>query len=172
MPTPLQAALAEIERHVSESGWDRPPQLFALADTADLVRREPRFAELLGIGPGQPSTGDLTPVEQDPLPAGPLDEALATIGWPDHVRGCALVQEVLVLPPGAEEALPDRPDVSGWVAEHPERREARLAVAVLRDGTRASAIRMRGTSPDERDDLLLGDDLAPNLADALRATLD
>ena len=68
-----------------------------------------------------------------------------------------------------EEAMPLHADVVDWASDHPERREARLAVAVLRDGSRACTIRLRG--PDE-DDLLVGPDLAPALADALAATLD
>jgi hypothetical protein len=166
----LQDTLVEIERHVAGAGWDQPPQLFALARTSDLVATEPEFAASLGLAGDLPA-GALTPVEQDPLPGGPLDESLAKIGWPDEVAGCALVQEVVVLPPEVEAALPQHADVLDWVAQHPERREARLAVAVLRDGSRACAVRLRGSDADE-DALLVGEDLVPNLADALLATLD
>jgi hypothetical protein len=166
----LQDTLVEIERHVAGAGWDQPPQLFALARTSDLVETEPEFAAALGLA-GDLPTGALTPVEQDPLPGGPLDESLAKIGWPDEVAGCALVQEVVVLPPDVEAALPQHAGVLDWVAEHPERREARLAVAVLRDGSRACAVRLRAAGADE-DALLVGEDLVPNLAEALLATLD
>jgi hypothetical protein len=54
---------------------------------------------------------------------------------------------------------------------HPERREARLAVAVLRDGSRACAVRLRAAG-EEDDAVLVGDDLVPNLAEALLETLD
>jgi hypothetical protein len=165
----LQETLVDIERHVARSGWDQPPQIFALARAADLLRREPAFAASLGLDADRLPAEGLIPVEQDPLPGGPLDESLRQIGWPDEVLGCALVQEVLVLPPQVEAAIPDRPQVLDWAADHPERREARLAVAVLRNGSRACAIRLRGDSEDE---LLVGDDLAPNLAEALLATLD
>ena len=47
----LQELLVEIERHVGVAGWDQPPQLFALARTADLVVREPEFAAQLGLDP-------------------------------------------------------------------------------------------------------------------------
>jgi hypothetical protein len=81
-----------------------------------------------------------------------------------------LVQEIMMLPPESEDAMPAHgAGVLDWVAEHPERREARLAVAVLRDGSRACAIRLRGT---EENELLVGADLAPNLTAALLATLD
>ena len=166
----LQETLVEIERHVGGSGWDQRPQLFALARTADLMQREPEFAAQLGLDADRMPAEALTPVEQDALPEDrPLDETLAEIGWPAEVAGCALIQEVVMLPPEVEEAMPRHADVVDWAVEHPQRREARLAVAVLRDGTRACTVRMRGA---EEDELLVGPDLAPALADALAATLD
>ena len=165
----LQETLVEIERHVAGAGWDQRPQLFALARTADLMQREPDFAAALGLDADRMPAESLTPVEQDPLPDGPLDESLAQVGWPREVAGCALVQEVVMLPPEVEEAMPRHADVVDWAVEHPQRREARLAVAVLRDGTRACTVRMRGQDEAE---LLVGPDLAPALADALAATLD
>jgi hypothetical protein len=167
----LQDTLVEIERHVARGGWDQPPHLFALARTADLLASEPDFAASLGLATDGLPDGALTPVEQDPLPDRPLDESLSQIGWPQEVAGCALVQEVVVLPPAVEAALPRHTDVLEWAAEHPERREARLAVAVLRDGSRACAVRLRAAS-DQQDTLLVGDDLVPNLAEALLDTLD
>jgi hypothetical protein len=65
--------------------------------------------------------------------------------------------------------MPEHVDVVDWASEHPQRREARLGVAVLRDGSRACTVRMRGQDEDE---LLVGPDLAPDLADALAATLE
>ena len=165
----LQETLVEIERHVAGSGWDQPPQLFALARTAELVAREPDFAARLGLDLDRLPAEALTPVEQDPLPDGPLDESLAQVGWPREVAGCALVQEVVMLPPEVEETMPRHAEVLDWVGGHPDRREARLAVAVLRDGSRACTVRMRGQDEEE---LLVGPDLAPALADALAATLD
>ncbi len=51
-----------------------------------------------------------------------------------------------MLPPSAEGSVPDALDeaaLARWVAEHPERREVRMTVAVLRDGARESALRLR-----------------------------
>ena len=73
-----------------------------------------------------------------------------------------------MLPPEVEETMPRHAEVVDWVSEHPERREARLAVAVLRDGSRACTVRLRG---EDEEELLVGPDLAPALADALAATL-
>jgi hypothetical protein len=114
----------------------------------------------------------VTPIAQEPLPSGPLDEALARIGWPAEVVGCALCQEIVMLPPDAESDLADL-DVDAAVtraADHPARREARLVVAVLRSGQAASILRLRGTG-DAAEDLLTGAELAPNLVAALAATL-
>ena len=43
-PSRLIAALADIERHVSELGWDQPARLFALVETATLLELEPNEA--------------------------------------------------------------------------------------------------------------------------------
>ena len=161
----LDAAAAEIEAHVNASGWDRGPALFALVRAARFAADEPDTAQRLGI---DRQDGDaLTPIEQDDLPDEPLDEVLAGIGWPSSVEGCALSQEIVILPPSV-----DVDESSSGAAEraaaHPQRREARLVVGVLRDGTSMSLLRMRGEQAEE---LLTGPELAPNLVDALLATL-
>src|SRR5215213_3638876 len=108
MPAPLFLVVGEVEEHVAEAGWDQPPHLFALVDTAQLLRAEPQLATTMGL------------------------VAAAT---------------------------------------HPERREVRMVVGVVRDGSRECVLRLRGADgqPDER---LSGPDLAPALAEALLATLD
>jgi len=187
MSSALSLAVLEIERHVAAGGWDQPPRLYALARTADLLRNEPALAEQFGgtggmtptghVGePGPEDEGDpaLTPIEQEPLPADrPLDELLAAIVWPVQVAGCALVVERLTLPPSAESDVPEGGEVAEWAAAHPDRREVRMAVGVLRDGSRECAVRLRraeGTAAGD-DDVLTGPDLVPGLADALQATL-
>lgn len=168
---PLQLAVAEIERHVGGSGWDQGPALFALVDTGQLVTMEPTLASEVGVGPDAVPEGSLTPVEQESLPDMPLEEILGRVEWPTDVTGCALVHEVLVMPPELDERVPDGDDAVDFVATHPDRREARLAVGVLRDGTRASVVRLRGSDGQEDDTVLAAPDLAPNLAEALLATL-
>ncbi len=74
-----------------------------------------------------------------------------------------------MLPPAAQEELPDGAAALSAAVTHPERREARLVVAVLRDGSNAAVLRLRAIEgPD--DDLLTGPELAPNLVAALVAT--
>lgn len=168
---PLTRAVLEIDDYVAGIGWDQPARLFALVDTAQLRTQEPGLAERLGLGADQ-SAGTLTPIEQDELPAGsPLDEFLGTIAWPDSVVGCALSVERLMLPPSAEASVPEglsEAELSKWVAEHPDRQEVRMTVAVLRDGTRESALRLR--DKDASTEVLTGSDLVPGLAEALTAT--
>jgi hypothetical protein len=166
--TRLTQVAVDIERHVAAGGWDQTPHVYALVETADLLRREPQLAGELGIVAAPP--GDLTPVDQGDLPAhDSLDELLAGITWAPEVLGTALAVERLMLPPGEEEALPaDEGEALRWVAEHPSRQEVRLVVAVLRDGSRAAALRMR--SHDDEQAVLSGPDLVPTLADALGAT--
>ncbi len=159
----------EIERYVAAEGWDQNPRLFALARSADLVTLEPELAE--AIGPSAHDPESLTPIEQDALALDrALDEVLATTMWPDDVAGAALALERLVLPPSAEDALPedDRTALEHAAAEHPERRDVRMVVVVTRDGRRMCALRLR--SHDNDGDVLVGEELVPRLADALGAT--
>jgi hypothetical protein len=171
--SPLTRAVLEIDEYAAGLGWDQPARLFALVDTVRLRADEPELAAQLGLG-GDADAAPLTPVEQDELPSGaPLDEFLATVAWPDAVTGCALTVERLMLPPSAEGSVPDGLDEAGlvrWVASHPKRQEVRMTVAVLRDGARESAIRLR--EKDSPTEVLPGADLVPGLAEALAATFE
>ncbi len=159
----------EVEQHVASEGWDQNPRIFALARTVELVALEPSLAEALGAAGEDPLS--LTPIEQEvPLDDRPLDDILATTMWPDEVVGAALVLERLVLPPSAEESLPDDGrDLEAAVATHPDRQDVRMAVVVTRDGGRMCALRLRQHDVDA--EVLLGADLVPRLTDALAATL-
>ncbi|MBM7811270.1 hypothetical protein JOE68_002135 [Saccharothrix algeriensis] len=167
-PVVLPAVAREVEEFVSTAGWDQAPQLFALVPTAELVAQQPELAGQL-----DPGSSPLTPIAQDELPGAELDEALANIAWPDVVRGCALAQEIVVLPPDAEQELsPDLDDEAArrFAAEHPQRREARLVAAVLRDGSAACVLRLRGTT-EMPEEVVEHPELAPNLTRALLETL-
>ncbi|MDX3456645.1 PPA1309 family protein [Streptomyces sp. ME02-8801-2C] len=168
---PLTRAVLEIDEYASGLGWDQPARLFALVDTARLRVQEPALAAQLDLADEQKAAG-LTPIEQDEIPAGkPLDEFLATIAWPDAVVGCALTVERLMLPPSAEASVPQGlsdKKLAAWVAAHPDRQEVRMTVAVLRDGSRDSAVRLR--EKDAATEVLTGSGLVPGLAEALSAT--
>ncbi len=173
LSSPLQAVVGELEGHVAEAGWDQPPALFALVQTEQLLRAEPQLAQTMGLVAGDPSA--LTPIAQEPLGDGPLDDQLASLVFGAEVLGVVLVHEVLVLPPSAEAALTGDDDPAAAAAEHPERREVRMVVGVTRGGAQACVLRLRGqdvggtAAADER---LTGPDLAPALSAALLATLD
>lgn len=169
MNSRLDRLTLDIEQHAAASGWDQPVHLFALVETADLLRREPQLAEELGLVPGDP--GALTPVDQGDLPDhASIEELLGGITWPPEVLGSALTVERLMVPPEVEKDMPqDEGEALQWLAEHPERQEVRLVVAVLRDGSRSAALRMRGH--DDETSVLTGENLVPGLADALSATL-
>ncbi|WP_264300188.1 PPA1309 family protein [Streptomyces phaeolivaceus] len=168
---PLTRAVLEIDEYASGLGWDQPARLFALVDTARLRTQEPALAAQLGLQDESETTG-LTPIEQDEIPAGKaLDDFLGTIAWPDAVVGCALTVERLMLPPSAEASVPEGLDgarLTKWVASHPDRQEVRMTVAVLRDGSRDSALRLR--DKDTPTEVLTGPELVPGLAEALSAT--
>jgi len=176
MNAALTQSLIELEQHVAREGWDQGPRLFALADTAELIRAEPRLAaalapetvSLAGVGPLRAYTS----IEQEGFPDGKaLDDALAGIGWPATVDGAALVVERVMLPPDAEAEMPAGADVDmdAWAAAHPQREEVRIAVGVLRDGSRDCALRLR--SRDADDEVLSGPALVPHLVEALAQTL-
>ena len=118
----------------SSPSW-RPPQLLA---------HEPALAETLGPD----TTAPWTPVEQDQLPdAATLEELLHQLAWPEAVVGAALVVERVMLPADVEGDLPeDQVEILRAIAEHPQRQEMRLAVAVLRDG----GTRLRPALPQPR----------------------
>ncbi|MFJ2606030.1 PPA1309 family protein [Streptomyces sp. NPDC091279] len=173
--SPLTRAVLEIDEYASGLGWDQPARLFALVDTARLRVQEPDLAAQLGLDEEQQSDAPaFTPIEQDEIPAGrPLDTFLGTIAWPDAVVGCALTVERLMLPPSAEAQVPEGLNdakLAKWVAAHPDRQEVRMTVAVLRDGARDSAVRLR--EKDTPTEVLTGADLVPGLAEALAATFE
>lgn len=164
--TRLEEVVRDLERHAAAAGWDAPPRLYALVEASALHRDEPGLARQLGV-PDEP--GRMAALEQSGLPADrPIDDVLHGIEWPERVTGCVLVLERILLPEGAEDEAPDDDPVA-WAARHPGREDVRLAVGVLRDGSRHSALRLRGHDSD--DEVLSGPALAPGLADALASTL-
>lgn len=164
-PTRLIAVLLDVERHVSELGWDQPARLFALVPTKELLAMEP---QLEGKVP-QGADDSMSAVEQDEFKATDnLFERLQQIYFPDTVEGVALTLERTFLPTKFEADVPDDPDeATEFVRKHPERQDLRAVVGVLRDGTRYCLARMRS----HPDDLLRGEDIIPNLPETLAQTL-
>jgi hypothetical protein len=166
--SPLVTSALETERHVAAAGWDQPPRLFALVRTAGLLEREPWLRAQLGQGDEEDG---FTAIEQEGLPGTPsLESFLARLAWPEDVDGVALAVERLVVPPEAEHDLPENPDQAAEaLAAHPDRKDVRLLVAVLRDGESTCLLRQRDHDADDR--VASGSDIAPGLVQALGATL-
>ncbi len=166
---PLAVAALETERYVATSGWDQNPRIFALVDTAELAAAEPG---LVLDGAADSAPGALTAIEQEDLPpTSSLESLLGRIAWPETVHGVALAVERIVIPPGAERDLPEDPDEAvDALAQHPEREDVRLLVAVHRDGRAVCLLRQRAHDRDDR--VATGEDIAPGLVHALRATLE
>ena len=167
----LAAAVLEIEAHIAEGGWDQPARLYALVDTAQLVAREPALAAAMGLDSAS-AEGSLTPVEQDQLsPDRALETVLEQIVWPEDVTGCAAVVERLVLPPDADAQIPEDPtDAEEFAREHPDRQEVRIVAGVTRTGSTYCALRLR--AHDDRQSVVGGGDLVPQLLALLGATLE
>ena len=167
----LAAAVLEIESHIAGEGWDQPARLYALVDTAELVRREPALASMMGLDAAS-AQGSLTPVEQDQLaPDQPLEVVLESIVWPEEVAGCAAVVERLVLPPDADAHIPeDQAAAEEFAREHPDRQEVRIVAGATRAGATYCALRLR--SHDDDQSVVGGGDLVPALLQLLRATLE
>ncbi len=166
----LAAAVLEIESHLADGGWDQPARLYALVDTAQLVRREPALAAAMGLDASS-ERGSLTAVEQDQIdPNLPLEQVLESIAWPDDVAGCAAVVERLVLPPAADQAIPEDPErAQQFALEHPDRQEVRIVAGATRHGATYCALRLRAHDDDQS--VVGGIDLVPGLLALLGATL-
>ena len=167
----LAAAVLEIEDHISGDGWDQPSRLYALVDTAALVAKEPALAAAMGLDSAS-AAGSLTPVEQELVaPDRSFEETLASIIWPPGVAGCAAVVERLVLPPDADEQIPDDPkSAEEFAREHPDRQEVRIVAGVTRAGATYCALRLRAHDDDQS--VVGGADLVPGLLELLSATLE
>lgn len=170
---PLVEVALETERHVASAGWDQPPRLFALVETARLVAAEPSLAAQLPGGAGLDPRA-LSAIEQEDLPhAHDLEALLAQIAWPPEVDGAAVAVERIVLPPEALERLDgelpdDEEAAAALLADHPQRADVRLLAAVLRDGVATCLLRQRAHDSDDR--VAIGSEIAPGLLDALAKT--
>jgi len=167
--SPVRQATLEVERHVAAGGWDQPPRLFALVRTGELIAARPSLADQLG------SPDSFTPIEQEDLdPRRSIEELLPTIMWPETVHGCAVAMERVMLPPEAQESLPEDPaELARVAAEHPQRQEVRIVAAVLRDGAAHSTVRarLRDAASDAEATLLEGPELVPALTRMLAASM-
>lgn len=164
----LNAALREAVDFVHAEGWDRPATLFALVPHA-LV------ADAIDLD-SDATANPLALIVQEDVPehirpgSEELGEFISTIRWPEQVEGAVLAQEITFSnsAPGAD----------------PTPRQARLYSGVLSDannsGAERSLIQLRPSEEELAEDvfaqdkiqLLGGDDIAPGVIRALRATFE
>lgn len=153
IPPALEQTTRDLDVYVANDGWDQPTRLFAISDTRQLLEREPSLAAQLSGGAAE---SPWTTIEQEGLPEHTdLDELLQGIGWPPSVDGVAISAERIMVPPAGS----DRD------SEH----ELRLTMAVLRDGSRCTVLRLK--DHDSPETVVVGADLITGLGDLLMHTL-
>ena len=166
---PLTLAALDTERHVARAGWDQPVRLFALVPTADLLAHEPQLAD--GLAAHDAVAGALSAVEQEELP-----EAGGARGAAGAHRLARRRSRAAPSPwsGSSSRRMPSATSLRTTdaalraVADHPDRADVRLLVAVTRDGSSRCLLRQRAHDSDDR--VALGEDIAPGLVHALRAT--
>jgi hypothetical protein len=151
IPPALEQTARDLDTHVAADGWDQPTRLFAIADTQALLEREPSLATHLSTAP---DASPWTTIEQEGLPVHTdLDGLLGGLGWPESVDGVAVSAERIMVSPEHEGS------------EH----ELRVTMAVLRDGSRCTVLRLR--EHDSPETVIVGADLVTGLGDLLLHTL-
>jgi hypothetical protein len=171
----VRRVVVELEQHVATGGWDAPIRVFALVRTAGALELDASLADQLPpevVAAAREDPDHLTAVEQEGLPeVDTLHDLLGRLAWPDSVDGAAVVVERSVIPPEVEAQMPkDETEALAWLADHPARRDVRLAAATLRSGQHACALRARDHDDDNQ--VAVGPDLAPGLVEALAATFE
>lgn len=153
IPNALEQTARDLDIYVAADGWDQPTRLFAISDTRRLLEQEPSLAAQLA---GSAADSPWTTIEQEGLPEhSDLDELLRGIGWPPSVDGVAVSAErIMVTPVGADRE-----------SQH----ELRLTMAVLRDGSRCTVLRLK--EHDSPETVIVGTELVTGLGDLLMHTL-
>ncbi|AKK02568.1 PPA1309 family protein [Corynebacterium epidermidicanis] len=143
----LNKAMLEAVDFIHAEGWDANPTLFALVPV-----------ELLGLPEEE---GPLALVVQDEL-QGAVEDLLPQLAWPAEVEGVILAQEIMFREQGETDARP-----------------ARLYSGVLRDNSQLTLLQLRPTEEelaapfaDDKVELRGGTNIAPEVIEALRFTLD
>lgn len=152
----LHDVIRELDEHIANSGWDQPVQLFAIV-SGDSVSEEQLVASDTDESPQllfEPQGIDFSD--------GSIIDVLRTLGWDDAVQGLAIAAERII--------SVENQDVSDLEHDsYSTTQEIRVLAIALRTGETMNAIRYR--SHDEPDDLLTGENLVPELNQALFGSL-
>ena len=124
----------------------------------------------MGLVAGDPAS--LTPIAQEALGDGPLDEQLAAAGVRrGRARRRARARGARPAAGGRGGARPTSTTRRPPPPSTPSAARSAWSSASTRGGGQACVLRLRGATP-EQDERVTGPDLAPALAAALLATLD
>lgn len=172
-PTAEQAALRravdEIEITASQLGWDRPPALYALVKTEDMLDNESVPSDIReGLQKSWNGTTEhLSAVAQDPMHEDEVEDVLPRLAWPESVYGAVLTLERIIVPPEVEDEAPEDPEEALiFISNHPGRTDVRLVVGVTREGDSWCEVRARNFDDENR--VGKGENLAPSLVEALK----
>lgn len=167
----LNAALMEAVDFIQAEGWDRPATLFALVPT-ELVADALELTE---------ARNPLSLIVQDDLPehirpgSEELGEFVASISWPSQVVGAILAQEISFVDSSlGEDAAPQQARLFSGILDA----GARDGAAAAGDGSERTLLQLRPTEEElaadpfgqDRVELRGGEDIAPGVIAALRAT--
>lgn len=169
----LKEAVTDIEAHVATGGWDGPVRVYALVCTGEIIAHHPDLAAELPADlreRGEANPAAIFALEQEGLEqVTSLDELIGILSWPQTVHGVAMSLERIILPPEAEASLPhDEEGFREAAVAHPQRDDVRMVVGVMRSGESWCALRMK--SHDTPEAVLQGEDLVPDMVEALRST--
>lgn len=165
----LRAVVTEIENGAARVGWDRPPSIYALVPTAQLMATPEVPADVLAdLERAWDGTGShLSAILQESVTGDELEELLPKLAWPGSVWGAALTVERVIVPPAVEEAAPEDPDEAlAFISNHPLATDVRLTIGVTREGDSWCAIRTRAF--DDAGNVGTGETLVPSLVEALQ----
>lgn len=165
----LRAVVSEIENGAARVGWDRPPSIYALVPTAQLMTTPEVPADVLADleTAWDGSDSHLSAILQESVAGDELEELLPKLAWPDSVWGAALTVERVIVPPAVEEAAPEDPDEAlAFISNHPLATDVRLTIGVTREGDSWCAIRTRAF--DDAGNVGTGETLVPSLVEALQ----
>ncbi len=165
----LRKVTEEIEAGAARLGWDRPPAVYALVPTRQLLETpdipEDVLSDLREAWDG--TSEHLSAILQDSIPNDELEDTLPKLAWPDTVFGSALTVERIIVPPEVEDEAPEDPDAAlEFISSHPARTDVRLTIGVTRDGDSWCAVRAR--TFDDPNRVGKGENLVPALVEALR----
>lgn len=165
----LRQVTEEIERGAASLGWDRPPALYALVKTAELLETPelPGDVEESLREAWDGSVQHLSAILQESLSADTLEELLPQILWPSTVQGAAVTVERIIAPPQVEEEAPEDPEAAlEFIAAHPLSSEVRITAGVTRGGDSWCEVRSR--AHDHPDSVGKGTNLVPALIEGLK----